>query len=293
MNTTLENGNAVDVRGTAAVHLPASTAAARHGSQVAATGTAGTVSAPHSKDSEGRAEVSFAAQAVEAPPADIEVAAAVESGEPSPMKASGGIEKGFEPAQEQSLNTAKTAESEARSPAPAAVPEVEQEAAVVTGDDETGQEEKVSVSDSAGAKKEDYVLVRCHVRQDGDRSVTVLQYMSTRTYLDHLEIEVVNESGLGEITEGLGGFLKEQGFKKVTVMDTPVTIQKKTKIYYRHDYLQPAFRVAKDIPGYQDMSGVESFDSSEAKIRVVIGSDMKRYASFFQRQEEYAYTAPR
>ncbi|MFC1657563.1 LytR C-terminal domain-containing protein [Candidatus Moduliflexota bacterium] len=280
VNTSVDRDNTVDARGTAAVQLPSSGAAARQDRQVTATGTAATVREPSSKGSRGRAEVSFAAQSDEVSPADVEVVAVVESE----------TKKGSEPAPVQSLKAEKAA-GEAHPPTPAAAPA--EETAAVTSDGETGQDEKASVDDSTGKKKEDYVLVRCHVRQDAGGQVTILQFMNAQAYLDTLEIEVVNESGSGEITEDIGGFLKERGYGKVTVAGPSSAIQKKTMIYYRHDYLQSAFRVAKDIPGYQNMSGVDFFESSEAKIKVVIGSDMKRYASLFQRREEYAYTSPR
>jgi Tfp pilus assembly protein PilF len=145
----------------------------------------------------------------------------------------------------------------------------------------------------APAAPEMYVLARCHVTERDGTRVTVLRYMDLESYMDSLGIEVVNRSGDGSFSSAVGGYLRDRGYRKVALLEPGKETTWKTKIYYRTDYLQSAFRVAGDIPGYQEMEEVRDFSSSETKVRVVIGEDMVRHAAVFSGRDKYALSAHR
>jgi Flp pilus assembly protein TadD len=146
---------------------------------------------------------------------------------------------------------------------------------------------------SGAGQGEGYVLVRCHVKEDDGKQVTVLRSMQMGAYLKSLQIEIMNRSGKARFSDQVSRFLKDRGYTKIVLLDGGKETLRKTKIYYRADYLQPAYRIAGDIPGYQDMEKVDTFASSDAKVRVVIGKDMARYAAMLSDKNKYAFSSYR
>jgi len=140
---------------------------------------------------------------------------------------------------------------------------------------------------------EGYVLVRCDVKEEDGKQVTVLRSMKMATYLASLQIEIMNQSGKTRFSDQVSKFLKDRGYTRIALLDGGEETLQKTKIYYRADYLQPAYRIAGDIPGSQDMEKVDSFASSDAKVRVVIGKDMARYAAMLSDKNKYAFSSYR
>jgi Tfp pilus assembly protein PilF len=146
---------------------------------------------------------------------------------------------------------------------------------------------------SGAEQGEGYVLVRCDVKEEDGKQVTVLQSMKMATYLASLQIEIMNQSGKTRFSDQVSKFLKDRGYTRIALLDGGEETIKKTRIYYRADYLQPAYRIAGDIPGSQDMEKVDSFASSDAKVRVVIGKDMARYAAMLSDKNKYAFSSYR
>jgi len=159
------------------------------------------------------------------------------------------------------------------------------------GDGEKGQQ--TSPSTPSGKQDDEFVLVRCHVKQSDDTAVTVLQFMRLSTYLDTVRIEIVGSRGEGSLATEMQEYLRALGYGKVAFLGEGEKAHSKTKVYYSDEYLQPAFRVAKDIPGYQEMESTQEPSVAGTTIRIVVGSDMKSHAGIFRQREKFAYSVSR
>jgi hypothetical protein len=55
-----------------------------------------------------------------------------------------------------------------------------------------------------------------------------------------------------------------------------------TMIYYQGGHLQDAFKIAQEIPGYQNMERLKTPDQKSEKIKVRIGKDLMPYDEIFK-----------
>lgn len=92
-------------------------------------------------------------------------------------------------------------------------------------------------------------------------------------------VEVVNGTGGGNkgAANWWGNSLRQQGVP-VAQFITAGGNYAKTKIYYCEGYLQEAYQISKKIPLYQEFERVAVFEDSNAKVRVVLGQDVLRFA---------------
>ena len=87
-------------------------------------------------------------------------------------------------------------------------------------------------------------------------------------------IEISNGNGVKRMAKRTGNYLRKKGFPKVRLTNADHFNHAKTTIYYCSGYLHKAYRVAQQIPGYQNMKKIEKFNRPDTKIRVLIGKDM-------------------
>lgn len=87
-------------------------------------------------------------------------------------------------------------------------------------------------------------------------------------------IEISNGNGVKRMAKSTGNYLRKRGFSEMRLTNAEHFNHAKTTIYYRSGYLHYAYRVAQQIPGYQNMIKVEKFNRPGTGIRVLIGKDM-------------------
>lgn len=87
-------------------------------------------------------------------------------------------------------------------------------------------------------------------------------------------IEISNGNGVKRMAKRTGNYLRKKGFSKARLTNADHFNHAETTIYYCSGYLHNAYRVAQQMPGYQNMKKVEKFNRPDTKIRVLIGKDM-------------------
>jgi Flp pilus assembly protein TadD len=95
-------------------------------------------------------------------------------------------------------------------------------------------------------------------------------------------VEVLNGNGVNRMAARVGGYLRERGFLVLSPKNADHFDHQETKIYYCIGYLQDAYRVAQQIPGYQNMEKAEQLKRANAKIKVLIGRDMIPFDEVFR-----------
>jgi Tfp pilus assembly protein PilF len=103
--------------------------------------------------------------------------------------------------------------------------------------------------------------------------------------LSHISLEISNGNGVRHMARRVGQYLGKQGFNEHYLTNANHFNHPETMIYYRSGYLQDAYRVAKEIPGYQDMKKVDRFQRPTTTVRVLIGRDMIPIASLFTNRD--------
>jgi tetratricopeptide (TPR) repeat protein len=98
---------------------------------------------------------------------------------------------------------------------------------------------------------------------------------------DMVSIEVLNGNGVTRMATRVGNYLAEKGFQVLSRKNAAHFDYEKTRIYYFNGYLQDAYRVARHIPGYQNMESVMEFEDPAVKIRVLIGKDLIQFNRLF------------
>jgi ribosomal protein S19 len=96
-------------------------------------------------------------------------------------------------------------------------------------------------------------------------------------------IEVLNGNGVNRMARMVGDYLSEREFLVLSPKNADHFNHVETRIHYCIGYLQDAYRVAKLIPGYQNMDKAKQFEDSNAKVKVVIGRDMIPFKDVFRR----------
>ena len=99
--------------------------------------------------------------------------------------------------------------------------------------------------------------------------------------LGNIGLEISNGNGVRHMARRVGQYLGEQGFNEPNLTNANHFNHAETMIYYRSGYLHDAYRVAKEIPGYQDMKKVARFQRPGTKVRVLIGRDLMLFDPLF------------
>lgn len=90
-------------------------------------------------------------------------------------------------------------------------------------------------------------------------------------------IEISNGNGVQGMAARVGRFLSGKNLHVVRLSNADHFGHDKTLVYYCPEYLQQAYQVAQQIPGWQDMQEVQALAREEVKIKVRIGRDIIRY----------------
>jgi len=90
-----------------------------------------------------------------------------------------------------------------------------------------------------------------------------------------LNIEISNGNGVRYMARNVGAFLNPKGFNANRLTNADHFNYSKTKIYYQKGYEQDALRLAKEIPGRQNIpSIIEKNQMMKRAIKVLIGKDL-------------------
>jgi Tfp pilus assembly protein PilF len=90
-------------------------------------------------------------------------------------------------------------------------------------------------------------------------------------------IEISNGNGVQGMAARVGRYLSGKDLHVVRLSNADHFGHEQTMVYYCPEYLQQAYQVAQEIPGWQDMQEVEELDREEVKIKVRIGRDIVRH----------------
>jgi Flp pilus assembly protein TadD len=103
-------------------------------------------------------------------------------------------------------------------------------------------------------------------------------------------IEVSNGNGVNRMASKIAQYLEQKGYVISRVTNASHFTHAKTKIYYCEGYLQEAYRLAKEIPGWNEMEKTEMPDKLPIKIRVLIGKDLVPFARLMDRGRDKDYS---
>ena len=117
---------------------------------------------------------------------------------------------------------------------------------------------------------------------------TIRPGLSERTFdtiksysLSDLSLEISNGNGVRHMARRVGNLLIDEGFEKPNLTNASHFNHSETKIYYCIGYLQEAYRVAQEIPGYQNMEKVDRLERPDIKVKVLIGKDLTLFDDLF------------
>ena len=90
-----------------------------------------------------------------------------------------------------------------------------------------------------------------------------------------LNIEISNGNGVRHMARNVGAYLNPKGFNANRLTNADHFNYPKTKIYYQKGYEQDALRLAKEIPGRQEIPNIiEKNQMMRQAIKVLIGKDL-------------------
>jgi tetratricopeptide (TPR) repeat protein len=98
----------------------------------------------------------------------------------------------------------------------------------------------------------------------------------------NMEIEISNGNGVRHMARRVGGYLKGKGYKVTRLTNAQHFQFADTTIYYCSGNLQDAYQVAKEIPGWNEMTKVVNLGRPSIKVKVLIGKDLVPYDSLFR-----------
>ena len=107
------------------------------------------------------------------------------------------------------------------------------------------------------------------------------QKIKSIQYLVEPEIEVSNGNGVNRMATRMGNYLRNKGLNVTLLTNADHFGYEETKIYYSEPHLHDAYKVAQQIPGWQDMEKVNEFSRQNIKIKVLIGKDLISYDRLF------------
>jgi tetratricopeptide (TPR) repeat protein len=97
-----------------------------------------------------------------------------------------------------------------------------------------------------------------------------------------LAVEISNGNGINRMASRVGNYLEGKGIKVTRLTNAEHFNFDETKIYYHRDHLQDAFKVAQEIPGYQNMEKLGTSGQESVAIKVRIGKDLVPYDELFK-----------
>jgi tetratricopeptide (TPR) repeat protein len=100
--------------------------------------------------------------------------------------------------------------------------------------------------------------------------------------LSELTVEISNGNGVNRMATRVGNYLKEKGVEVTRLTNAEHFNFDETMIYYHWDHLQDAFKVAQEIPGYQNMEKLRTSGQKSVKIKVRLGKDLVPYDELFK-----------
>lgn len=118
-------------------------------------------------------------------------------------------------------------------------------------------------------------------RNESLKRVIEKQKIKSIQYLVEPEIEVSNGNGVNRMATRMGNYLRNKGLNVTLLTNADHFGYEETKIYYNDHHLHDAYKVAQQIPGWQDMEQVNEFSRQNIKIKVLIGKDLISYDRLF------------
>jgi hypothetical protein len=98
---------------------------------------------------------------------------------------------------------------------------------------------------------------------------------SSSVIIQPLYIEISNGNGVRHMAKNMGIYLNPKGFKTNRLTNADNFNYPETKIYYQSGYEQEALRLAKEIPGRQEIPDlIEHNRLMRRSIKVLIGKDL-------------------
>jgi Flp pilus assembly protein TadD len=94
-------------------------------------------------------------------------------------------------------------------------------------------------------------------------------------------IEISNGNGVRKMAKRVGDYLKIKGAKVTRITNAPHFNFAETKIYYQDTYLHEAYKIAKEIPGFQNMEKSSNLSLNNIHVKVLIGKDLIFYDNYF------------
>jgi len=136
-------------------------------------------------------------------------------------------------------------------------------------------------------------------RTDGERSKTPPITLSKGSETNHSKnsaaaafqkndarIEISNGNGVDRMAKRVGNYLESKGAKVTRLTNADHFNFAETKIYYQDVYLQEAYKVAKEIPGLQNMEKKDDLSLHNVHVKVLIGKDLVPYDELFHQSTE-------
>ncbi|MFW6080923.1 MAG: LytR C-terminal domain-containing protein, partial [Desulfosalsimonas sp.] len=100
------------------------------------------------------------------------------------------------------------------------------------------------------------------------------------------KIEISNGNGVPKMASKVGEYLKAKNLSVTRLTNASHFGYGQTKLFYCQGYLQEAYEVAKQIPGWQNMDRVKDLGASGIKIKVLIGHDIVEHTDMFFKAEK-------
>jgi hypothetical protein len=97
-----------------------------------------------------------------------------------------------------------------------------------------------------------------------------------------VNIQVSNGNGVRFMATRVGGFLQSRGYSVGRVDNADHFNHPKTIVYYEDGFLHDAYRVAQEIPGYQEMIRSDRRRDPAIHVRLLIGKDVVRHDPLFR-----------
>ena len=91
---------------------------------------------------------------------------------------------------------------------------------------------------------------------------------------DEARIEVSNGNGIRFMARDMSRYLGKKGYAVQKITNAETFGHEKTIIYYCDGYMAQAFRMAKELPGWNELQKVRRLRTPDIKIRLVIGKDL-------------------
>jgi hypothetical protein len=112
-----------------------------------------------------------------------------------------------------------------------------------------------------------------------------LEELVAENLLDRVLVQVSNGNGVRYMATRVGHFLESKGYSVGRIDNANHFNHPRTIIYYRDGFLHDAYQIAKEIPGYQEMSLSDQFNSPDIQVRLMIGKDVIRHDNRFNLPE--------